>query len=517
MASYYDYYDYEPTYYDPPEHNYCDSEPSYDPEPVYYDPEPSYDDNVFYDNQDHANAPAEEIYEDHGHGLGVDIPAYHEEGYEVEENGDVGVMSADSNGPRYEAEYPAPGDEEYLLEDGQSPVDAFAYAAHVEVPCTFADILEDGGIYSPDAVAWAVEFVRGPPSGVCVATWESEMHTWRERIVSDAAPESLSQLSDTEPTPLHVPWMDDHLDAMQYALQQSHIPENERAQYAQTLAEWRVDQLADERAQAEGWIWDEEREDYWHPDHGYTTDDPELADDDDSPEEQLESIVPPDNEPVDFTGAPDVSATPASTEFVEYPVDLPTAYDVRANLFEDTFHQTFDVLSMRAIPLAPRRARPPSTTRHPIRMLIAPPTSTRCTIRSQPRIVQRSNSARSKGKIRRVQPRCVHSCPDFKREAPPHLPRPPDASTPSVAAIPADDPVPQCKAVPPDIAGAIVAISPSPKSAVRARSRSHPAVVGPTSPPIPPNIPLAVIKPAGSLSAEHRRNALRRIARKGKG
>ncbi|KAJ7437913.1 hypothetical protein B0H11DRAFT_2255010 [Mycena galericulata] len=493
MASYYDYYDYEPTYYDPPEPNYCDSEPSYDPEPEYYNPEPSYDDNVFYDNQDHADAPAEEIYKDHGHGLGADIPAYHEEGYEVEENGDVGVMSADSNRPRYEAEYPAPGDEEYLLEDGQGPVDAFAYAAHVEVPCTFADILEDGGIYSPDAVAWAVEFVRGPPSGVCVDTWESEMHTWRERIVSDAAPESLSQLSDTEPTPPHVPWMDDHLDAMQYALQQN------------------------ERAQAEGWIWDEEREDYWHPDHGYTTDDPELADDEDSPEEQLESIVPPDNDPVDFTGAPDVSATPASTEFVEYPVNLPTAYDVRANLFEDTFHQTFDVLSMRAIPLAPRRARPPSTTRHPIRMLIAPPTSTRRTIRSQPRIVQRSNSARSKGKIRRVQPRRVHSCPDFKREALPHLPRPPDASTPSVAAIPADDPVPQCKAVPPDIAGAIVAISPSPKSAVRARSRSHPAVVGPTSPPIPPNIPLAVIKPAGSLSAEHRRNALRRIARKGKG
>ncbi|KAJ6541280.1 hypothetical protein B0H10DRAFT_2244931 [Mycena sp. CBHHK59/15] len=249
----------------------------------------------------------------------------------------------------------------------------------------------------------------------------------------------------------------------------------------------------------------------------YTTDDPELADDGDSPEEQLESIVPPDNEPVDFTGAPDVSATPASTEFFEYPVDLPAAYDVRANLLEDTFHQAFDVLSMRAIPLAPQRARPPSTTRRPICMLVPPPTSTRRTIRSQPCIVQRSNSARSKEKIRRVKPRRVRSCPDFKREAPPHLPRPPDASTPSVAAVPADDPVPQRKAVPPDIAGAIVAISPSPKSAVRARSRSHPAVVSPTSPPIPPDIPLAVITPAGSPSAEHRRNALRRIARKGKG
>ncbi|KAJ7924547.1 hypothetical protein B0H13DRAFT_1863947 [Mycena leptocephala] len=74
MASYYDYCDYGPAYYDPPELDYFDSEPS-------YDPEPSYDDDVSYDNQDYADAPTDEIYEDYGHGSGADMPAYHEEGY----------------------------------------------------------------------------------------------------------------------------------------------------------------------------------------------------------------------------------------------------------------------------------------------------------------------------------------------------------------------------------------------------------------------------------------------------
>ncbi|KAJ7434812.1 hypothetical protein B0H11DRAFT_698169 [Mycena galericulata] len=524
MASYYDYYDYGPADDDPPESTYYDSEPSFDPEPEYYDPEPSYDDDGSYDNQDYADPPTDEIYEDYGHGSDADIPAYHEDGYYVEEDGDVSAMGMDCNGPRYEVDYLAQGGVEYLLEDEQSPVeDAFACTAHVEAPCAFTDILEAGGIYCPDAVAWADEWVSGPPSGECVATWESGMHAWRERIVADAAPESPSQLTDTEalsPAPPHVPWMADHLDAMQYALQQGHVPDDERAQYSQTLAELCSDQLADERAQAAGWIWDEEREDYWHPDHGYTADDPELAGDEIYLEGQLESIIPPDDNPGDFMGAaiPDVAATPASAEFFEsppYPVNFSAAYKVEADFLDDAFHQTINILSLRSIPSPPLRARPPPTA--PIRMRAPPSASSLRTVRSQPRVVQRSASARSKGKTRRIPPHRTRSWPDFKREAPPHLPRPPDASTPSVAAIPADDPVPQRKAVPPDIAGTIVAISPSPKSAVRARSRSHPAVVGPTSPPIPPDIPLAVITPAGSPSAEHRRNALRRIARKGKG
>ncbi|KAJ6605726.1 hypothetical protein B0H10DRAFT_2076357 [Mycena sp. CBHHK59/15] len=524
MASYYDYYNYGSAYNDPPEPY------DYDSEPEYYDPQPSHDDDVSYDNQDYAYAPTDEIYEDYGHGSDADIPAYHEEGYYMEEDGDVGAMITDCDGPRYEADYLVQGGDEYLLEDEQSPVeDAFAYTAHVEAPCTFADVLEAEGIYCPDVVAWADEFVRGPPSGECVATWETEMHAWRERIVAGAAPESPSQLTGTETlslAPPHVPWMADHLDAMQYVLQQGHVPDNEQAQYAQTLAELCADQLADERAQAAGWIWDEERGDYWHPDHGYTADDPELADDEDDLEGPLESIISPDDEPADFRGAPapEFAAAPGSSAFVEYPpspVDLPAAYDVGDNCLEDAFHQAVDILSMQAIPSVPLRARrPPATRKHPIRMLVPPPTSTRRTIRSQPRVVQRSTSARSKGKTRRVQPRRARSCPDFNRKAPPHLLLPADTSTPAIATVLADAPVPddvQCKAVPPDIADAAVAVSPPPKSAVHARSRSPPAVVSPMSPPIPPDIPLAVTAPAASPSAERRRNALRRIAKKGKG
>ncbi|KAJ6610962.1 hypothetical protein B0H10DRAFT_2058298, partial [Mycena sp. CBHHK59/15] len=463
--------------------------------PEYYDPQPSHDDDVSYDNQDYANAPMG------GHGSDTDIPAYHEEGYSVEEDGDVGAMITDCDGPRYEADYLVQGGDEYLLEDEQSPVeDAFAYTAHA--PCTFADVLEAEGIYCPDAVAWADEFVRGPPSGECVATWETEMHAWRECIVAGAAPESPSQLTGTETlslAPPYVPWMADHLDAMQYALQQGH--------------------LADERAQAAGWIWDEERGDYWHPDHGYTVDDPELADDEYDLEGPLESIISPDDEPADFRGAPvpEFAAAPASSAFVEYPpspVDLPAVYNVGANFLEDAFHQAVDILSMRVIPSAPLRAWPPPTTRKcPIRMLVPPPTSTRRTICSQPRVVQQSTSARSKGKTRRVQPRCARSCPDFNRKAPPHLLLPTDTSTPSIATVLADAPVPdtvQCKTIPPDIAGTAVAVSPPPKA-------PPPTVVSPMSPPIPPDIPLAVTAPAASPSAECRRNALRRIAKKGKG
>ncbi|KAJ7929812.1 hypothetical protein B0H13DRAFT_2310197 [Mycena leptocephala] len=532
MASYYDYGDYGPADYDSPEPTYYDPEPSYDPEPEYYDPEPPYDDDVSrYDNQDDADVPTDEIYEDYGHGSDADIPAYHKGGYYVEEDGDVGAMSMDCDGPRYEADYLVQGSDEYLLEDEKSPVeDAFACTAHIEAPCAFADVLEGDGVCCPDAVAWADEWVRCPPSGECSATWESAMHAWRERIVADAAPESPTQLMDAEsPAPPHAPWMADHLDAMQYALQQGHVPDDERVQNAQTLAELCADQLADECAQATGWVWDEERGDYWHPDHGYTADDPELADDEVDLEGQLESVIPPDDEPADFTGAPtpDVAATPASTDFVEYPsypVDLPAAYDVEANFLEDAFHQTIDILSMRSIPspsgfkqsardlayerikrwgvkcafadAPPPCARPPPTARkRPIRMRAPPSTSSGPTVCSRPRVVQRSTSARSKGKTRHAPPRRTRSCPDFKHETPPHLLLPADASTPS---IPVPDAV-QSKVVAPDIAGTAVA-SPPPKSTVRAHSRSPPdfhrtrfacalptAVISPTSPPIPPD------------------------------
>ncbi|KAJ6601591.1 hypothetical protein B0H10DRAFT_1958441 [Mycena sp. CBHHK59/15] len=519
MASYYDYFD-----YDPPEPTYYDPKPSYDPEPEYYNPEPPYDNDVSYDNQDYADALMDEIYEDYGHGSDADIPAYHEEGYYVDKDGDVGAMRTDCDGPRYEADYLVQGGDEDLLEDEQSPVeDTFAYTAHVEAPCAFADVLEAEGIYCPDAVAWADEWVRGPPSDECVATWESEMYAWRERIIADAAPESPSQLTDAEalsPAPPQVPWMADHLDAMQYALQQGHVPDDERAQYAQTLAELCADQLVDERAQAAGWIWDEEHGDYWHPDHGYTADDPELAGDEVDLEGQLESVIPPDDEPADFAGAPipEAAATPASTEFFEHPlcpVDLPTAYNVEANFVEDATRPSTSS-RCRASPSPPLHARPPPTARkHPICMLARPSTSSRRTIRSQPRVVQRSASARPKGKTRRAPPRRAHSCPDFKREAPPHLLLPADASTPSISA-PVPDTV-QCKAIPPNIAGTAVAVSPPPKSAVHARSCSPPTVVSPMSPPIPSDIPLTVTTPGTSPSAEHRHNALRRIAKKGKG
>ncbi|KAJ6544745.1 hypothetical protein B0H10DRAFT_1970065 [Mycena sp. CBHHK59/15] len=494
MASYYDYFNYGPADYNPPEPTYYDPEPSYDPEPEYYDPEPPYDDDVSYDNQDYADAPMDEIYEDYGP---VRMPTYPRTTRRILRR----------RGWRcgYEADYLVQGGNEDLLEDEQSPVeDTFAYTAHVEAPCAFADVLEAEGIYCPDAVAWADEWVHGPPSGECVATWESEIRN----------PESPSQLTDAEalsPAPPHVLWMADHLDAMQYALQQGHVPDDERAQYAQTLAELCADQLADERVQAAGWIWDEEHGDYWHPDHGYTADDPELAGDEVDLEGQLESVIPPDDEPADFTGAPipEAAATPTSTEFFEHPpcpVDLPTAYNIEANFVEDA-HQTINILSLQASPSPPLHARPPPTARkRPIRMLARPSTSSRRTIRSQPRIVQRSASARPKGKTRRAPPRRARSCPDFKCEAPPHLLLPADALTPSISAAVPD--TVQCKAIPPNIAGTAVTVSPPPKSAIRARSCSPPTVVSPMSPPIPPDIPLTVTTPAVSPSAERRCNVL---------
>ncbi|KAJ6566164.1 hypothetical protein B0H19DRAFT_1257434 [Mycena capillaripes] len=214
-------------------------------------------------------------------------------------------------------------------------------------------------------------------------------------------------VADTEPAPPHVPWMADHLEAMQYALQQGHVPEDERAQYAQTLAEWRVDQLADEHVQAEGWIWDEEREDYWHPP---TTSLPTSK-----------SLLPPlpPNTP---------SISPSRLQRF-----LNAGDPIGATACTTAFH-----------PMWPHSHAYPSSDVHPVHHPLSAPRSPE----------EQLGAIQGKDPTRAAPLRAATT----RRR----------------------------KAVPPDIAGATVAVSPSLKSAVCARSCNPPAVVSPTSPPIPP-------------------------------
>ncbi|KAF7372905.1 hypothetical protein MSAN_00496800 [Mycena sanguinolenta] len=288
------------------------------------------------------------------------------------------------------------------------------------------------------------------------------MAQWRDHILAahDVVAREVQCSEADDDTPVqetNTVWMAVELAELQTALQRDDIPVAEREQLEHTLAELWADELEHQRAVAAGYTWDEEQGDYWHHLHGYTAD-----------EEEVE--------------------VPTSTDRYEVAEESPP-------LFACT-----DIAIVTQVPPANPNAPAPMWQR----ILSLSPSLPRC-----PRLPHRHGTIgpRVLRKGRRIAGHRASSCPTPQHDRPPHLPAL-DSDTSLTILHPLSLSLPSPKIVvvprepgPPDI--------PRPSSTV--------LIVDPEFSPTP----LDPVRTTSTLllapSAQWRRNALRRLAKKRKG
>ncbi|KAF8218159.1 hypothetical protein K438DRAFT_1952997 [Mycena galopus ATCC 62051] len=287
-------YDDPELYYDDPEPYVNNLEPYYnDPEP-YADPEPHYDglelsyadtaykdlepyaDNLepycddpepYADSEPHHNdlelIHADTIYED---GPGHDgVVEFYDGDHEDEAAWDV---------ERYAHTQPLDygGEEEEHTDDDLDP-HAVDYG---------------------ESTAWGRAWMDRPSPGECPEVLEVSM-----AHILDTHDVTAGKVQGSE-TDHGVPaqeadsvWMAPELVQLQAALQRGDIPMAEQEQLEHTLAELWADELEHQCAVAAGYIWDEERGDYWHPIHSYTADEEEELPTCPDKYEVIEELPPP--------------------------------------------------------------------------------------------------------------------------------------------------------------------------------------------------------------------------------
>ncbi|KAF7366115.1 hypothetical protein MVEN_00488300 [Mycena venus] len=500
---YNDYYNYGYNSYDPPTQYYEPEPVYYEPEPMYYDTDPVCENEVYYDNHDFDNAAEADVYEDIGEGFSADVPSYNEEIMEEfcedpEVLGDFGEKEQwDST--RYELNG-------YLedVDNAEPPHTPEIIGTPYSIDLAHATEAEI------DAASWAAVYTQGPPPGESSNTWYDAMDAWHLRIATGCNQEPVVSGDDdvdvleAAAPPAYVPWMAEQLAEMQGTLDRGEIPEDERELWEQDLAELWADELEDQRLQALGYVWDEGRGDYWHPVHGWGADDE-------------------GSDPVDAAPLPSqLTDVFESAEDVDMPPHLP--------------HATLDLYEPIHLVISPTYTVPPRSThrkhsprRYAIPRAIYVPRE-RLHPSKHPTNRQngyRSASARPTARNRRPTGRRTRSCPDLQQEPPPHLAtalapatdhkKRPDTPTmtgtrTAVANNVANNaPAPE-EPIQPDIASSITPNTPSP-----AKSNAWLptiAAVHTTALPVPPDKPRT--RPSTTLAAERRRNAQRRLAKKGK-
>ncbi|KAJ6450085.1 hypothetical protein C8R45DRAFT_1044027 [Mycena sanguinolenta] len=319
----------------------------------------------------------------------------------------------------------------------------------------------------------------GPSHGECPDVWEGSMAQWRDHILAahDAVAGEVQCLeADGALTPeADTVWMAPQLAELQAALQRDDISVMEREQLKHTLAELWADELEHQRAVAAGYTWDEERGDYWHPLHGYTAD------------EEEEVLTSRDESEV----AEELPPLFASTVIAPVP---PANPDTPAPMWQRILSLSLSL---------PRRARSP----HRHRTAVPP------VLRRLPKSgrQKRAESAPTKRKARRITARRASSCPIPQRDRPPHLPVL-DPGTSLTISHPLSPSLPPPKTI-------VVPRQPGPPDIPCRSSPKTSAVLivdlelSPTSlAPVPAASPLLL-----APSDQRRRNALRRLAKKGKG
>ncbi|KAJ7229807.1 hypothetical protein GGX14DRAFT_581356 [Mycena pura] len=280
--------------------------------------------------------------------------------------------------------------------------------------------------------------------------------------------------------PAHVSWVADMLVHLQGTPERGELPDNE---YELKLEELQADELDEQSLLAEGWVWNDERGDYWHPERGWGAD----RDEEDS------GIAP--------------SLLSDTSHFSEdatspYLADVSEATDTVLNL--DLSSQCRQHVYLVTAPIL---TLPPSFT-SPVRPAPRKHGPTRYFI---PRL---ASSARPATKNQHRAGRRTRSCPDFKRDSPPHFTTPPALLTQLKVA---DATVPSSPPIPPDISESMSSTVVVPDTGpVRTAGPPEPpiAVVNVDRAPVPPDIHRPC--PGSDLAAQRRRNAMRRILKKSK-
>ncbi|KAF8163882.1 hypothetical protein K438DRAFT_2025404 [Mycena galopus ATCC 62051] len=516
---YCDHYDYGTDCYDPPEHYYDPEALSYEPEP-YDDLQPVYgDSDVHYEDTAYEDTPEPEFDGDCGDGYAADIPPYAED-----------VVEDFFEDAESKEEMTEQGHTRYELHD-YSEFGANRERAHAPEcvePLLGCD-LEHATEVEMDAIAWRAVFAHGPPADSSPDTWYDEMDMWRLRIVADADAETAASAQDIVAMPesleplVQASWIAAKLDELQDALQRGEI---DCERYGHEHDEWLEDEAEDQRLQAEGWAYDEEQGDYWHPVHGWGEEyDPEVPTntlssllDSTANSDELPPFADMLSPPPNFPAAPDFAA-----DIEQFPPLLyiaPELYELTSlepDAYEPSHLARATLARVEAHPFA--FTTPPRSLHHkPPQFAIQCPTQ--CIRLAIGRHLQ--NTLPTTSAVTGAYP-------------PPHL----ETSRPSAARDPGEPPdTPMTKAIQAVVAHSAIANAPPPvdpvppdiplssslgtpssliSSAKLARfSRAPPvSTVHATALPVPPDIPRTC--PSATLSSERRCNALRRLSKKGKG
>ncbi|KAF8180767.1 hypothetical protein K438DRAFT_1768307 [Mycena galopus ATCC 62051] len=486
-------YDDPELYYDDPEPYVDDLEPYYDDPEPYADPEPHYDglessyaDVAYEDPEPYADnlepyCDDPEPYADpepHHN----DLELSHADTTYEDGPGDDGVVEFYDGDPEDEAAWDV---DRYAptqpLDYGGEEEEVYPLGDEVELPGAAwhtDDDLDPHAVDYGESTAWGHAWIDGPSPGECPEVWEVSMAQWRDHILAThdvTAGKVQGSETDNGVPALEADsvWMAPELVQLQAALQRGDVPMAEQEQLEHTLAELWADELEHQRAVAAGYTWDEERGDYWHPIHGYTADE----------EEEEPSTCPDEYEVIE--GLP----PPILCEVI-----VPVVAQVRPASTDTPPPMWQRILSISTS--LPRRPRSPHRHRTAVPRL------------SKSRPHKRAESAPTKRKARCIASRRASSYPDPQRDRPPHLPAL-DPSVPFNISHPPSQSLPCPKVIvvprqpgPPDI----------PSRQTSAVLSVDPEFSATPSDPIPTSSTLLL-----APSAQRRRNALRRLAKKRKG
>ncbi|KAJ7922040.1 hypothetical protein B0H13DRAFT_2317803 [Mycena leptocephala] len=146
----------------------------------------------------------------------------------------------------------------------------YADAAYASDATEATECEAEGDELSPND-AWVAAWTQGPRVDEDRLIWLDAMEDWSERIEADRTMNQHvdSELQDAAQLDELVPsacWMGPEPRQPQASYNRAEIPENEREEYTRVLTDLGACELEDQRARAEGYVWNEELGEYLHPD-----------------------------------------------------------------------------------------------------------------------------------------------------------------------------------------------------------------------------------------------------------
>ncbi|KAJ7154881.1 hypothetical protein C8R43DRAFT_1235155 [Mycena crocata] len=552
-------YDVAPAGYDEPPDEYTRDEFAL------YEEEPYASDGAYYEEVEADDGLMETEYGEPGY-----WEEYHRRRYEIlygsDSEGDEGVTDVydEETHVAFEA---AAAPYSYGEPDAGPHAEEVVVAEAVEhgrEPIFEAEALDED-----DILAWRELWERGPSMGENELAWAEAMDAWRQRIeasayedestVEDLTPAAVEEGPICAPSPIYVePTLDEAppmtLEELQASYDRGEIPEEDRAECARMLGELWACELEDQRLLAAGYVWDDELGEYVHPDGS------DSSEEYDAEEEDVVWVEHADVPNVPLTALAGAH-TPSFSSHHTPPPELPKHQLAPRRRFPRSakLKSPLEFRNRRCRMFIPAQRRPlPPVPRAPRSKLRRRTNKGRTTVTSNvkrdlpPHLALVVSSAESTNLAPSTPSAAVSTIVPAPSATPPPVA---DDSRCSLATVPivaasildAEDPLPPdiptfLSAAPPTNKNPVpdaVVIPRVPKppnilvTATTTSSVSHPIPVSPPVPactsvidavlrvpvPKPPKIavPASAQVVVLNASAQRRRNAQRRIAKKGKG